>query len=113
MAVPEIDVARIRKWAEGATPEHVRDQLWIELDVDARSVTIVECRPPWQPDAADVSPMRVPVAKLRYVATRKEWELYWTDRNSRFRRYDALPSARQVGTLIKEVDSDPFCLFWG
>ena len=113
MAVPEIDVARIKQWAATRIPAHVRDQLWIELDVDARSVTIVECRPSWDPELIGPEPTRFPVARLRYVVVCKEWELLWRDRNERFRRYDPLPAAPQVATLLAEIDADPTCLFWG
>lgn len=113
MAVPEIDVARIRKWADARVPAHVRDQLWIEVDVDARAVTVFECRPSWDPDLVGPDPTRSPVARLRYVAGRKEWELYWCDRNSDFRRYEDLPPAPDVAPLLAELDADPYCLFWG
>lgn len=113
MAVPEIDVARIKQWAEGRIPAHVRDQVWIELDVDARSVTILECRPPWNPEQIEPEPERFPIARLRYVATRKEWELLWRDRDARFHRYDLAPAAPQVATLLAEIDADPTAIFWG
>ncbi len=74
MAVPETDLARIRRWATERVPAHVRDQVWIELDVDARSVTIFECRPSWNPELIGPEPTRFPIARLRYVAARKEWE---------------------------------------
>lgn len=113
MALPETDVARIRRWADNRVPAHVRDKIWLELDVDARSVTIVECTPSWNPDLTGSGPTRSPVARLRYVATRKEWELLWRDRNLNFRRYDPLPAAPHVATLLAELDADPTCLFWG
>jgi hypothetical protein len=112
MAVPETDVARIRKWADSRVPAHVRDQLWMEVEVDTRAVTVFECHPSWNPDLVGPEPMRSPVARFRYVAARKEWELYWCDSNEAFRRYD-LPASPQVAPLLAELDADPFCLFWG
>jgi hypothetical protein len=112
VAVPEIDVARIKQWADGRVPAHVRDKVWIELDIDARSVTILECRPSWNPGLVGPEPTRSPIARLRYVATRKEWELFWRDRNLRFRRYGLAPAAPQVATLLAEIDADPTCIFW-
>jgi hypothetical protein len=48
--LPELDVARVRRWCELRVPEHVRHQIKVECDVGPRHLTIVECRPPWRKD---------------------------------------------------------------
>ena len=113
MAVPETDLARIQRWAARRVPEHVRDQVWIELDVDARSVTIFECRSSWAPDLIGPEPTRFPIARLRYLTARREWELFWRDRNSRFHRYDLAPPSPIVERLLEEIDADRTAIFWG
>ncbi|MDQ3451610.1 MAG: DUF3024 domain-containing protein, partial [Actinomycetota bacterium] len=52
------------------------------MDVDPRAVTIFECRPPWREDFGPHW-TRFPVARLRYTKARKEWAIYWRDRNLR------------------------------
>lgn len=110
MAIPEADVARIRRWAHNKTPDHVRDKVWVEADVAGHAVTVFDCAQGW-PDPSG-PPLRSPVARLRYVAARREWNLYWCDRNSRFHRYET-PPANDVATLLAALDEDTYCLFWG
>ncbi len=110
--LPELDLARIRRWCEARVPDHVRDKLHVDYDVTDRAVTIVECRPPWQAEA-EPEWTRTPVARLRYTRSRGEWSLYWADRNSSFHRYGLARPTASVQNLLAEIDRDPTCIFWG
>jgi hypothetical protein len=44
--LPELDMARVRRWCQQRVPEHAHSQVAVECDVTPRHVTIVECRPP-------------------------------------------------------------------
>ena len=48
--LPETDVARVHRWCRDRVPEHVRDEVRIEVDVAERHLRIVECRAPWRAD---------------------------------------------------------------
>lgn len=113
--IPEPDLARVRRWVDARNdeiPEHVRDQVRFEMDVAGRSLTILECRPPWR---GDFGPewTRFPIARLRYTKARNEWSLYWRDRNLRFHEYDLIRPSRHVDLLLAEIDRDPTAIFWG
>jgi hypothetical protein len=82
------------------------------MDVDPRAVTIFECRPPWREDFGPHW-TRFPVARLRYTKARKEWAIYWRDRNLRFHLYDLVEPNPHVTRLLAEIDADPTCIFWG
>jgi hypothetical protein len=84
----------------------------VECEVTPRHLTIVECRPPWQP-MPNEEWTRMPIARLRYTQTTTQWSLFWADRHSRFRGYSRLPSAGTVTALLNEIDADPLCVFWG
>jgi hypothetical protein len=111
-ALPELDVARVRRWCGQRVPVHVRDQVRVECDVGLRHLTIVECRPPWGPEAGPEW-TRLPIARLRYTKAIRRWSLYWRDRHARFHAYDLLPSSPHVDDLLREIDSDPTAIFWG
>ena len=80
--------------------------------VQARHLTIVECRPPWREDMG-AEWTRFPIARLRYTKTTKTWSLYWRDRNVRVHEYDLVPPTSRVDDLLEEIDRDPTAIFWG
>jgi hypothetical protein len=122
MAVPETDLARIRRFCEKQVPPEVRDQVRVEYRVRGRTVTIVEHRPPW---TAALSPewTDTPQARKKYDEQTTGWTLYWFDRNSRTHRYDLLERDEPIGAaqasrpaverLLAEYDQDPTCIFNG
>jgi hypothetical protein len=110
--LPDLDVARVRRWCEQRIPSHIKDQLRLECDITVRHLTIVECRPPWREDLG-TEWTRFPIARLHYVKTTNQWSLYWRDRNLRFHKYDQLPPSPSIGDLLDEIDRDPTHLFWG
>jgi hypothetical protein len=110
--IPDGAVERVQQWADARVPEHVRDQIRIELDVTDRTITILECRPPWRPDGGDEW-TRFPIARLRYTKVRGEWSLYWRDRNLAFHKSDLLHPSPDPRDLLDEIDSDPTAIFWG
>jgi hypothetical protein len=111
--LPDLDVARVQRWCDARVPPHIRDELRIEVDVEPRHLTIVECRPPWHPDDADREWARSPIARLRYTKSDRIWTIYWRDRNLRFRLYDRVPASVSIDDLLEEIDNDPTCIFWG
>jgi hypothetical protein len=113
--IPETDLARVRRWLDarnGRRPPHVVDLIRYELDVDARAVTILECRPPWREDFGPEW-TRFPIARLSYTKTRREWQIYWRDRNLKFHTYDLVRPNVNVEALLAEIDADPTSIFWG
>lgn len=114
-AVPELDLARLRKYVEVRNeriPPDARGQITVDMDVAPGSVTILECRPPWRPEYGPEW-TRFPIARLRYVKARREWSLYWRDRNLKFHRYDLVDPTPNVQRLLDEIDADPTGIFSG
>jgi hypothetical protein len=102
--LPELDVARVRRWCDQRVPAHLRDQIRVECDLAPRHLTIVECRPPWREDAgADWT--RFPIARLRYTKATGRWSLYWRDRNLHFHLYDTLTRSCRKSTAIPPASS--------
>lgn len=112
MALPDLDVARVRRWCAGRVPEHAFHQIRVECEVAARHLTIVERRAPWREDFGPEW-TSFPIARLRYTAASKMWTLYWRDRNLRFHLYDRVAPSDTIQELLAEVDRDPTAIFWG
>ncbi len=110
--LPELDIARVRRWCEQRIPAHARDQVRVECDIGSRYLTIVEFRPPWR-EGTGPEWTRFPIARLHYTKATTSWSLYWRDRNLRFHQYDQLPPSQDIGDLLREIDRDPIAIFWG
>lgn len=108
MALPELDVARIRRWCDAKIPEHLWDQLKIEVDVAPRHATIVEVRPSWRGEGEKA---RFPVARFRYTQSTGLWSLYWRDRNLKFHEYDIEPTPR-VQDLLDYISASQDPIFF-
>jgi hypothetical protein len=114
MSLPESDVARVRRWVAEQNQrigEHI-DEMRVNMDVDDRAITILECRPPW-PEDSGPEWTRQEIARLRYTKSTGVWTLYWPDRHSRFHRYEDLDPTPTIGRLLTEIDADPISIFWG
>ena len=73
----------------------------------------MECRPPREPDAINAEWIRFPIARLPFVASKKQWSLYWGDRHLACHRYERVPPTTAIEELLAEIDRDPTGLLWG
>ncbi|MCW1959241.1 MAG: DUF3024 domain-containing protein [Mycobacterium sp.] len=112
MALPEFDVARVQRWCAARVPDHALHQVRVECVIAPTHLTIVERRAPWREDYGPEW-SSFPIARLRYIAVRKTWTLYWRDRNLRFHLYDRVAAAPSVAELLEEIGRDPTGIFWG
>jgi hypothetical protein len=69
--------------------------------------------PTWQPDRMRPEWTRHPRARLRQTRSRREWTLYWRDKNLRFHPYELTHPTADVAALLQEVEQDPTLIFWG
>ena len=76
------------------------------------SITLLERRPPWQPDA-DPAWSTLDVVQFRYDTGTALWSLSWPRASGRWERYDDIEPAPSIATLLAEVDADPDGVFWG
>ena len=112
LMLPELDIQRVRRWCAARVPEHLHDELRVEVDVAPRHLTIVETRPPWREDFGPEW-TGFPIARLRYTKTTGPWEIYWRDRHLKFHRYDRAEPSPEVPELLEEIERDPTAIFWG
>jgi hypothetical protein len=107
--VPDLDLAKIKRFRTERTPAHLRNQMRVQVGVRGKSVTISDCREP-SDDLKDW--FRMPIGQLRYDSTTTRWTLYWADRNDRWHLYDLIEPGR-VELLLTAIEDDPTCIFWG
>ena len=109
--VPELDLARIHRYCAERVPADLLNRVRVEATTRGRTVTIVECRPPWREDIGG-DWTRQPIAQLRYDDASKLWTLYWPDRNARWHVFDLIDPG-SVSELLEEIELDRTSIFWG
>jgi hypothetical protein len=108
--LPELDLARIKRFCAGRVPSELLNKVRVEATARGANVTLFECRPRWGGSPGDWT--RVPIAQLRYEGDGK-WTLYFQNRNDRWAVYPELEPSQPVAVLIEQIDEDPAFVFWG
>ncbi|MEK6252033.1 MAG: DUF3024 domain-containing protein [Actinomycetota bacterium] len=102
----------VEAFCSSRVPEGLRDEIRIECTRRGKSITIVERRPPWNPDFGPEW-SETKVAQLRLDDSAGTWSLYCPDSNGRWHDYDRVGPSQTVEPLLAEVEADPTGIFWG
>ena len=88
------------------------DDYRIEPTVRGASITIIERRPPWNPDfGTEWSSMKI--AQLRYDDGARNWRLYSAGSDDRWHPYELAAPAADVAPLLDAIEQDRTGIFWG
>lgn len=113
MAIPELELERasraLRRYCE-TVPLAIRDELTKDFRVVRSDIELFERRPHYLERHRKIEHV---VAKFKYNAKRGSWTLYWSDRNLRWHVYEGLEDRADFLELLREVEQDPTCIFWG
>lgn len=104
-ALPELAVAKVKRFCDRKIPQHVRNELRWEVETRANAITIYEHRPPWRPDYGPEWTKRE-IAQFRYDPETLTWSLFWANRNGRWLKYPDAPPAGDVDPLLRVVDEN-------
>jgi hypothetical protein len=55
----------------------------------------------------------MPIARVRYTASKRLWTLYYHRHTGRWERYPLLGPSHRVTDLLSEIADDPICVFGG
>ena len=114
MILTDIDLQKVKNTVGGLcsekTPEHLKDQLRFEYEIENHNVIIYEVRPAWENPSEFT---KMPMAKLTYVKSQNIWKLYWKRANEKWVIYEPNGSDRDIGTLVKKIDKDSYGCFFG
>jgi hypothetical protein len=88
------------------------DAYRIEYAVRGASITILERRPPWNPDyGSEWSSTKV--AQLRHDGRNRRWQLYSAGSDDRWHPYEFAAPAPDVAPLLMAIEEDRTGIFWG
>lgn len=114
MPIPDLErqaaEAKIKSYCEKKVPPQYRDQLRLVSETKEMSITISEERPYFKVPSEWTNS---PIAKFTYRKKERLWYLLWRDRNSKWHHFDPPATAKKIDDLIKQVEEDATCIFWG
>jgi hypothetical protein len=114
MPLPEAEKERVGavldRYCDEKIPAQIRHQVRLTYRFDGNAIVLYEERPRFDHPSEWIE---LNVAKFRYFVGRRDWVLFWRDRNSKWHRYDLVPPSQQFEDLLREVEADPTCIFWG
>ena len=115
MPIPELELRRVStllaELCEKGSPEHLRDQLYLEFVVEDNAITLSEKRTGY--GATQGIWLDTPVARFRYSPSKGTWALFCMHRDLKWHRYRPLGPRKTFKLLLREVDEDPTGIFWG
>ena len=101
---------KVAEYCEGRIPAHVRHQIRMSYRISGHSVTLFEERQSFLDPTQWVDNS---IAQLRYETGAQRWTLFWSDADGRWCVYERLPSNKSLDALLREIDEDAECFFWG
>ena len=87
-------------------------KLRIEYKVRGNTITIYECRPPWRKGIGpDWTRMRI--CTFEWDPSTRSLDALCTRPKQRRLEYPFIEPAPDLAPLVRDLDNDPTCIFWG
>ena len=115
MAFTDDELANIQRTAGALIarrqpPEHLRDQIRHELELDGHRVRIWTIRPRWN-DPTQTT--RSGVAQFTFTRTTHRWTLSWMRQDGKWHAWPPAARTTTLAGLVRIVDEDREGGFWG
>ena len=113
MPIPELEVARVMRLLDkfcDRVPVAVRSELAYVYRFEGNTVLLSERRPHYKDRTRHTE---LAFAKFVYSPRIGGWSLRWSDRNGWWHRYDGFENVPQFREVLREVEADPTCIFFG
>ena len=91
-------------------PARLNDRLKLGYAIKNHQVVIMESRL-WHESDAEWFEMEI--AKLLYVAKRKEWKLYWKRASGKWWLYHPYSNLKSLSAMVREIELDSDGCFFG
>lgn len=100
----------VGRFCKNRVPLSAQDQIKMFYRIKGNDVIIFESRPYWQDNSIWTE---MPIAKIKHLPDDHTWQLFWQRANGRWVKYPDFSPSNNLDELVKEIDSDPHCVFWG
>jgi Protein of unknown function (DUF3024) len=97
-------------WSKRRPPLHLRDKVREGQRIEGYEIELFLVRPHFLDRTRW---LEHPIAKARYIKSRKIWKVFWQRADMKWHRYDPHPEVKSLEEFLKLVDEDACQCFWG
>lgn len=97
-------------WSKRRPPLELRDKIREGQRFTDQTIDLFFVRPHWRRPEETVDS---PIARIRYVRSRKMWQLYWIRGDGKWHRYVPYPDAITLEEALRVIEEDALCCFFG
>jgi hypothetical protein len=97
-------------WAKRRPPVEMRDQIREGQRFTDQNVDLFYVRPRFMHPEETIDS---PIARMRYIRSRRRWQLYWMRADLKWHRYVPYPTALTLEEALRAIDEDPHGCFFG
>lgn len=103
---------KLTAYCEAKVPAHARDQVRLTFEIDGSKVFLIEERIAF---AEPGSWIKIPIAQFRFTADTATWTLYCPNfkKQDSWQVYPETKPGKDFDAMLKAVDDDKLCAFWG
>jgi len=102
--------ANLRKFCDELDNPEIIDKLKHDFRIEDQSIILFDVRPHFRNPKQKIE---TPIAKLRFFRSRNEWQLYWMRGDLKWDAYEPNPIGIGYMPLLKIVNDDEYCCFFG
>lgn len=103
---------KLTAYCDQKVPAHARHQVRLTFEIDGNKVTLIEERDAF---AQPGTWTQMPIAQFRFTSDTAIWTLYCPNfrKKDAWRIYPEAKPGKDFDALVKAVDEDKLCAFWG
>ncbi|WP_298766342.1 DUF3024 domain-containing protein [uncultured Polaribacter sp.] len=90
-------------------PKEIREQVDISYSIIKNTIEIFEIRPDWIDEKTKIN---IPVARAKYIKSRKIWRIYWLNSSDKWLPYKPSPEVNRFSDFITLLEKDTNNCFW-
>ena len=101
----------IQKFIEKRRPSpEIRDELDLPYTFENDILEIFQIRSLWNDSSKKIT---IPVAKSKYIKSRKIWKIFWQRANGKWKAYKPNEEVKDITEFFKILEEDELGCFWG
>jgi len=97
-------------WSKRRPSVEIRDQIREGQRFTGYTLDLFYVRPRWRHPGETIDS---PITRIRYVRSRRRWQLYWMRADLKWHRYLPYPTALTLQEALRAIDEDPHGCFFG